>query len=73
MTLIENVTIPPRSEQVVTVGCRSQNALLKGEFQPKMSYQKGVYVSRAQVVPNISGQFQITLLNTNEEEVNEKF
>ena len=35
-------------------------------------YYGRVYASRAQVVPNVNGQFQITLLNTTEDDIDLK-
>ena len=67
--LQEDVVIPARSEKVVTVQCNIKNAFLGGEFRPKKTFLQGMYVSRAEVIPDVNGKFRITVLNTNEEEI----
>ena len=68
--LNETVTIAARTEQVVQVRCKDDLALLTGDFTPKHALcVKGVYASRARVIPNVDGVFQISLLNVSETDV----
>ena len=68
--LNETVTIAARTEQVVQVRCKDDLALLTGDFAPKNALcVKGVYASRARVIPNVDGVFQISLLNVSETDV----
>ena len=65
--LNEKVVIKARSEQIVQVRCEERLALLTGDYTPKANLGLvGVYASRARVIPNIDGVFQISLLNTTE-------
>ena len=62
--LCENTTIPARSEKVLFVKCSTINALLEGDFEPKMVPNiTGVYVTRNRIIPNIDGLFPVTVLN----------
>ena len=57
--------IPARSEQVVTVRCKSHCSMLEADFEPrKLTGVPGIIVSKARVIPNVEGVFQITVLNT---------
>lgn len=69
VTLSSAITLPPRSEKVVIVNCKASYGLLESEFHPKIKYCDGIYAVRAQVVPNINGEFKITLLNTTAKEI----
>ena len=68
--LIGKTTIPARSEQVVTVRCKDHCSLLEMDFEPKrLAGFGGVVVSKARVVPNVNGMFQITILNSTQTDV----
>ena len=59
VSVLSDVVIPPRSEQVITVHCNPNNALVVGEFCPKIRCVLEIYASRAQVFPNVKGYFQM--------------
>ena len=68
--LCENVTIPPRSETVLLVKSSTNNSLLPGDFEPKIGPKiPGLYATRPRVIPNINGQFQITVLNVTQSDI----
>ena len=69
--LAEEVVISARSEQVVTVRCKTvENSLCDGDFVPKqLRAHRGVFVSKARVAPNINGVFQVTILNVTEADI----
>ena len=69
VSLLDDLIVPPKSEKVILVCCSKNHSLLVGEFQPRMAFCKGLYASRAQVIPNIHGHFYITLLNVNENKI----
>ena len=62
--LCKTSAIPARSEKVLFVKCSAQNALLEGDFEPKMvPHIRGLYATRSRVIPNIDGVFAVTVLN----------
>ena len=64
--LCHNVTLQPRMEEIVEVRCKKDNALISSEFSPKqLPGCKGIYVSKAQVIPDVEGHFFVTVLNVN--------
>ena len=64
VSLIDDIDLPARTENVVTVQCNRSLALLTADFEP-FPVTPGVYATRCRVIPNIKGVFQITLLNVN--------
>ena len=68
--LNEAVTVKARTEQIVQVRCKEDLAWLTGDFAPRNTQGiKGVYVSRARVIPNAKGIFQVSLMNITETDV----
>ena len=68
--LVGDTSIPARSEQVVNVRCKDYCFLLEADFEPKkLSNIPGVIFSKARVIPNVNGVFQVTALNINESDI----
>ena len=68
--LAAKAVIPARSEQVVNVRCNNQFSLMNADIEPvNFKGNRGIFVSRARVLPNIHGIFQITVLNVTESDV----
>ena len=68
--LVEDTLIPARSEQVVNVRCKGYRSLLESDFEPrKLIVSPKLQVSKARVIPNVKGVFQVTILNTSESEI----
>ena len=68
--LSEQVELAPRSEKVIVVKCSRNHALITSEFKPKrIPGLGGVYMSQAQVVPDVDGHFMVTLLNVNSKDI----
>ena len=68
--LAEETIVPERSEQVVSVRCKNNYFMCDSSFEPKpLPGVRGVYASKARVVPNVHGVFQITVLNVTESDV----
>ena len=68
--LCNNLTLKPRTEEVIEVRCNKTNALVCGEFVPKqIPGCHGVYVSKAQIIPDAEGHFLITVLNVNPQHI----
>ena len=68
--LDETVTVKARTERIVQVRCKENLAWLTGDFAPRNAQGiKGVYISRARVIPNAKGVFQVSLLNVSETDV----
>ena len=66
----KNSTIPARTEAVTTVRCSKNYSLLTADFEPRpLPGRPGVFITKARVIPNIDGIFQITMLNTTEKDV----
>ena len=69
--LHESVLIKGRSEQVISVCADSKYALMTADFEPsRLRNLHGLYSSRARVIPNIDGVFQITVLNVSDIDIN---
>ena len=68
--MVEKTSIPARSEQVITVRCKKKYAMLDADIEPrKLIASPGIFVSKARVVPNINGVFQVTVLNVSDANV----
>ena len=68
--LVDETVLPARSEQVVNVRCKNNYSMCSASFEPKsVPGNRGVYVSKAKVIPNIHGVFQVTVLNLTESDV----
>ena len=67
--LCANTVIKARSEQVISVKCNSKLALLSGDFEPTRLNRHGLYMSRARVIANVDGIFQITIMNVHEKDI----
>ena len=66
----KKTVVPARSEQVVSVRCRDYCSLLEMDFQPKkLIGVDGVVVSKARVIPNMNGNFCVTVLNSTEHDI----
>ena len=64
------VTLPARSESVVTLKCDERSAFLQADFEPKkLIGLKGAFISRARVIPNAIGEINVTVLNVNTEDI----
>ena len=62
--------VKARSEQIVTVKCKRELASVTADFEPKkIRGVQGFYASRARIIPNMDGVFQIALLNVGESDV----
>ena len=71
--LCDNITLTPRSEKVIQVQANERISLLQSDFVPKqIPGVSGVYASKAKVIPDVKGQFLLTLLNTNVDSVHLK-
>eukprot|EP00794_Sanderia_malayensis_P002223 gene2223-2531_t len=58
------MTILARSEKTLFVKCTTSNALLEGDFEPKMVPTiTSVYATRNRIIPNVHGLFPVTVLN----------
>ena len=68
--LIGKVEIQARSECVISGKCDKKFALMDLDFGPqKVKGVNGVHFSKAKVRPNIDGEFMITVLNVNSENI----
>ena len=68
--MCEKTLIPARSEQVVMVRCKDHCSLLEMDFHPKkLIGVDGIRVSKARVIPNMNGNFYVTVLNTADHDV----
>lgn len=68
--LAEETVVPARSEQVVTVRCKNNYFMCDASFEPKsLPGNRSIFISKARVVPNIHGVFQVTVLNVSESDV----
>ena len=66
----ECTTVKARSEQVINVRCSKRFSMLCVDFEPRqIPGVKGVFVSKARVLPNMDGIFQVSILNVNEADV----
>ena len=58
--------LEPRSEKVITVHCNKYMSLITADFKPAtIKAVSGVYATPCQIIPNVAGVFQVTLLNVN--------
>ena len=68
--LSEKTVIPARSEQVVNVRCKKKYSQVDVDFEPLTLHgNQGIFASKARVLPNIHGMFQITILNVTETDI----
>ena len=67
----KRTNIPARSETVLTVRCKKYMSLQTMDFDPvPVRGVPGVFVCKARVIPDVRGEFQLTVVNVNEQEVN---
>ena len=67
----KRTNIPARSETVLTVRCKKYMSLQTMDFDPvPVRGVPGVFVCKARVIPDVRGEFQLTVVNVNEHEVN---
>ena len=70
ITIQHDAHVDARSEQIITVKCKSDLASMTADFQPiTIRGAPGVYATRCRVIPNFEGVFHITVLNTNSESI----
>ena len=63
----KRTAIPARTEKLVSVRCKKRLSIQMVDFDPvQLKGLAGVFVSRARVIPNGNGVFQISVLNVNE-------
>ena len=63
----EKTIIPARTERTVLVKCNKRVAMLSADFEPhSIPGTSGLFTSRARVIPNMDGIFQLTFLNVTE-------
>ena len=68
--LVVDTVVPARSEQVVNVRSKDLYSLMESDFEPRnLLVFPSLQVSKARVVPNINGMFQVTVLNVGESNV----
>ena len=68
--LCNDVIHQPRSERVVQLRSKKGSAFTLREFVPKkVPGCNGVFFSKAQIIPDADGQFMVTVLNVNEQEM----
>ena len=60
--LKDNVTIPAKSEKMVSVKWRRGNGLVYADFMPTNC--AGVYAAKSRVLPDSDGIFNVSILNT---------
>ena len=62
--------IPSRCETVLSVRCKKNFSMQTVDFDPvPVKGVPGVFVSKARVTPDIRGEFQLTVVNVNEHDV----
>ena len=66
--LVSTTKIPARCEQVVVARCKKRYSMLDLDFEPK-KLTKGVFVTKARVVPDVNGVFLLSILNVSDSEV----
>ena len=58
------ITLPPRSKKVVVVHCSKSQPLLTADFESKPFHGlSGVYATDCRIIPDIHGNFCISILN----------
>ena len=68
--VFQRTVIPARCEAVITVRCKKALSMQTVDFDPvPMKGVSGVFVSKARVTPNVRGEFQLTVVNVNEQDV----
>ena len=60
--LLSKTIVPARCEKIVAVRCKKQLSLMNLDFEPK-KISKGVFVTKARVVPDVNGVFFLSVLN----------
>ena len=68
--LLSKTVLPARSEVLVRVRCNKTVAMHTVDFSPvPVKGVKGVFVSKARVIPDACGEFIVSVVNVNENEV----
>ena len=68
--LLRRTVIPARSETVISVRCKKNSSMQTVDFDPiTVRGVSGVFVSKARVIPDVCGEFQLTVVNVNEHDV----
>ena len=69
--LLKRTVIPARSETMISVRCKNNLSMQTVDFDPvPVKGVPGVFVSKARVVPDVCGEFQLAVVNVNECDVN---
>ena len=69
--LFKRTVVPARSETVVTVKCKKEWSMYTVDFDPTpIPGVSGVFLSKARVIPDVRGEFQVAVVNVNEHDVN---
>ena len=62
--------VPRRSESILTVKCHPNLAFIPVDFEPrKVPDINGLYISNARILPNVSGELMVSVLNVTELDV----
>ena len=65
-----HTVIPARSETVITVRCKKDLSIQTVDFDPvPIRGSPGVFFSKARVIPDVSGEFHLTVVNVSERDV----
>ena len=68
--LSRRTTIPARSETVISVRCKKSLSLQTVDFDPvPVIGAPGIFVSKARVIPDVRGEFKLTVVNVGESDV----
>ena len=68
--LLRRTVLPARSETVISVRCKKNSSMQTVDFDPiTVRGVSGVFVSKARVIPDVCGEFQLTVVNVNEHDV----
>ena len=68
--LITKTVVPARSEMLVRVRCKKNLSMQTVDFDPvPVKGAPGVFVSKARVVPDVCGEFILSVVNVNENAV----
>ena len=68
--LSKRTEIPARSETVISVRCKKNLSMQTVDFDPiPVKGVPGVFFSKARVVPDVCGEFQLTVVNVGERDV----
>ena len=68
--LSRRTTIPARSETVISVRCKKSLSLQTVDFDPvPVIGPPGIFFSKARVIPDVRGEFKLTVVNVGESDV----